>query len=590
MSGHGGDRARDFRATERAGAGAGRHAAQLSNHAGAAADIRDHGHGDRDGAAAGRRPAAREDSRRRCRRRPAQDIEASGALDLSDFLNRRFNGVHVNEIQGNPFQPDVNYRGYTASPLLGTPQGLSVYMDGVRLNQPFGDVVSWDLIPRLAIASTTLMPGSNPLFGLNTLGGALSIQTKDGRNDARHDRAGDLRQRRAARRRVRARRHASRAGCTGTSPAISSPRTAGATTRRRTSASCSASSAGSAPKHDVGADRWRYADNSLNGNGLQEQRFLDRDYASVYTKPDITDNRVDVPQRRRRGTALERRADVVRQRLLPRHPTRTRSTATSTKTRSTRRSISRRRRAGGARRRRLHRLPDQRRQRGQHAVSVLALHRQRAAQRRAGREVQRPDQPHATRRSTTAAPSGSSRGATRSRAASNQFTAGGGYDRSRVGFAQSTELGYLNPDRSVTGVDAFGDGVTGGEVDGEPFDTRVDLDGLIQTWSLYATDTLSIARRVARHAVGPLQPHDGAQSRPHRARRRAGLARRRPHVQPLQSGGRRDVQPVARRSTSTPATAKAAARRRRSSSAAPTRTSRASCRTRWPAIRRSTRS
>jgi outer membrane cobalamin receptor len=108
------------------------------------------------------------------------DIANSGALDLSDFLNRRLNGVNVNEVQGNPYQPDVNYRGYTASPLLGTPQGLSVYMDGVRLNQPFGDVVSWDLIPRVAISEAALMPGSNPLFGLNTLGGALSIQTKDG--------------------------------------------------------------------------------------------------------------------------------------------------------------------------------------------------------------------------------------------------------------------------------------------------------------------------------------------------------------------------------------------------------------------------
>src|SRR4029077_16173933 len=109
--------------------------------------------------------------------------EQSGALDLSAFLNRRVNGVYANEVQSNPFQPDVNYRGYTASPLLGTPQGLSVYMDGVRLNQPFGDVVSWDLIPRLAIATTTVMPGSNPLFGLNTLGGALSVQTKDGRRN-----------------------------------------------------------------------------------------------------------------------------------------------------------------------------------------------------------------------------------------------------------------------------------------------------------------------------------------------------------------------------------------------------------------------
>ena len=113
----------------------------------------------------------------------SRDIENSGALDISDFLNRRMNGVHVNEVQSNPFQPDVNYRGYTASPLLGTPQGLSVYMDGVRLNQPFGEVVSWDLIPRIAIATTTLMPGSNPLFGLNTLGGALALQTKDGRSN-----------------------------------------------------------------------------------------------------------------------------------------------------------------------------------------------------------------------------------------------------------------------------------------------------------------------------------------------------------------------------------------------------------------------
>ena len=113
----------------------------------------------------------------------AHDIDNSGALDLSDFLNRRINGVYVNQVQGNPFQPDINYRGYTASPLLGTPQGLSVFMDGVRLNQPFGEVVSWDLIPRLAIASMTVIPGSNPLFGLNTLGGALSIQTKDGKSN-----------------------------------------------------------------------------------------------------------------------------------------------------------------------------------------------------------------------------------------------------------------------------------------------------------------------------------------------------------------------------------------------------------------------
>src|SRR5262245_34885077 len=109
-----------------------------------------------------------------------RDIEVIGERIRSDFLNRRLDGVHLNEIQGNPFQTDLNYRGHTASPLLGTPQGLSIYMDGVRLNQPFGDVVSWDLIPRITIAETTFFPGSNPVFGLNTLGGALSVQTKDG--------------------------------------------------------------------------------------------------------------------------------------------------------------------------------------------------------------------------------------------------------------------------------------------------------------------------------------------------------------------------------------------------------------------------
>ena len=88
--------------------------------------------------------------------------------------------VSVSNGVGNPFQNDVNYRGFTASPLLGSAQGLSVYLDGLRLNQPFGDVVSWDLIPKAAIDSLALMPGSNPLFGLNTLGGALNVQTKTG--------------------------------------------------------------------------------------------------------------------------------------------------------------------------------------------------------------------------------------------------------------------------------------------------------------------------------------------------------------------------------------------------------------------------
>jgi len=77
----------------------------------------------------------------------------------------------------------------------------------------------------------------------------------------------------------------------------------------------------------------------------------------------------------------------------------------------------------------------------------------------------------------------------------NLLTGGVAFDRSATRFAQSTELGYVNPDRSVTGAGAFADGSTGGSVDGEPFDTRVDLDGTVTTWSLYATDTLPVGAR-----------------------------------------------------------------------------------------------
>lgn len=109
----------------------------------------------------------------------SDDIEDSG-LDLSDTMNRKLGSVTINTAQNNPLQPDVQYRGFTASPLLGLPQGVAVYGDGVRLNSVFGDTVHWDTIPQNAIESINLIPGSNPLFGLNTLGGALSLTTKSG--------------------------------------------------------------------------------------------------------------------------------------------------------------------------------------------------------------------------------------------------------------------------------------------------------------------------------------------------------------------------------------------------------------------------
>ena len=102
------------------------------------------------------------------------------AATLAQALDRGVGSVNVNDTAGNPYQLDVNFRGFTASPALGTPQGLSVFVDGVRVNESFGDTVLWDLIPAGAIASVSVIPGSNPVFGLNTLGGALNVTTRDG--------------------------------------------------------------------------------------------------------------------------------------------------------------------------------------------------------------------------------------------------------------------------------------------------------------------------------------------------------------------------------------------------------------------------
>ena len=110
----------------------------------------------------------------------AEEIRSRDALDVADHLARSFSGVSLNDSQSNAFQQDLVYRGFTASPLLGVPQGLAVFVDGVRVNEAFGDMVNWDLIPRNAIANLHLVSGANPAFGLNTLGGVLSMHTKSG--------------------------------------------------------------------------------------------------------------------------------------------------------------------------------------------------------------------------------------------------------------------------------------------------------------------------------------------------------------------------------------------------------------------------
>ena len=418
----------------------------------------------------------------------SRDVEASGALDLSDFMNRRLGSVHVNEMQGNPHQVDINYRGYTASPLLGTPQGLSVYMDGVRMNQPFGDVVSWDLIPRGAIASLTLMPGSNPLFGLNTLGGALAVQTKDGRS----------------------------------SPGTSLTLSAGSHQRRAVEFEHGGfndkglnwyvnanlfgergwrNDSPSDVRQIFGKLGWlndrtdisltlAHADNQLIGNGLQEQSMLARDLASVYTKPDETRNRsslFNLVARHSLSDRLQFSGNLYYRNI---------NSATLN---------------GDINEAALGQSVYQPSADDQDALTAAGFTGFPTAGADASNtpfpfwrciaQGLQNDEPAEKcngliNRTQTAqlnyGISGQLSGTGLLWGQRNQWMLGGAFDAAQVDFSQSTQLGYLNADRSITGIASFGDGVTGGVVDDAPFDTRVKLSGRSQTWSVFGSDTLSL--------------------------------------------------------------------------------------------------
>ena len=108
-----------------------------------------------------------------------QDIARFGSPQVLQSLESQAAGVSLSQAQNNPFQPNLTYRGFEASPLAGNAQGLAVYVDGVRFNQPFGDVVNWDLLPDIAIDQLTV-ESANPVLGLNALGGAIGIRFKNG--------------------------------------------------------------------------------------------------------------------------------------------------------------------------------------------------------------------------------------------------------------------------------------------------------------------------------------------------------------------------------------------------------------------------
>jgi len=414
----------------------------------------------------------------------AEDIRNTNGIDLTDVINKRLNGVYINENASNPFEPDINYRGYTASPLLGTPQGLSVYLDGVRQNQPFGDIVTWDLIPKVAIQDMELVPGSNPLYGLNTLGGAIAIRTKDGSTNAglSVQAIGGSFGRRSVEGEYggsngrdldwfAAGNYFAEDGWRRFSP--SQVRQSFAKLRRNTDKTSIALSGS-------------YSINQLTGNALQDFRFLERAYDSVYSIPDTT--RDHSPTLTLNTTHQLSDQWSASGNFYFRH-VRTDTTNGDINNDSFSQSlydlspsdIAALSSAGYSG------FPTA----GDAATEPYPFWRCIA-------QALQKDEPSekctGAISNTRTQQNNYGLGALASwRTARNLLSFGAGWDHSGLSYQQASQFGYLSADGiSITPVDAFADGST--TQDGEPYDTRVQLHGTINTPSFYLTDTFSTDR------------------------------------------------------------------------------------------------
>lgn len=413
----------------------------------------------------------------------AKNIEDSGALDLSDFMNRRLDSVHVNENQENPYQPDINYRGYTASPLLGTPQGLSVYADGVRQNQPFGDVVAWDLIPKVAIDEMSLMPGSDPIYGLNSLGGAISVQTKSGLSHPGTSlqasggsfgrRAGEI-------------EHGGAAGAWNWYVAGNLYREDGWRQLSPSEVRQAFGKLGWVHGKTTAFLSFSYADNWLTGNGLQDFRRLQQNYSAIYNVPDITWNRAPATTLSVQHAATSRltfsgvayfryiRADTVNDNTNPNSYDQSLYNLSSA-------DIKALTAAGYTG------FPTTGNSTTEPAPNWRCI-----AQ---AFEFSEPSEKCTGGINTTGTKQNNfgASGLLNYRTAHNQLSAGFAIDHSSLTFRQAAQFAYLNADHlTFTPIPFFADGSSNS--DGVPVDNRVNLHGTVNTPSFYATDTLTLGK------------------------------------------------------------------------------------------------
>jgi outer membrane receptor protein involved in Fe transport len=89
-------------------------------------------------------------------------------------------GISLYDDLGSPFKLNLSTRGFNVGPVVGLPPGVSVFLDGVRQNEPDAQEVNFDLLPMEHVRRLELLSGSGSLLGANSLGGAINLITRRG--------------------------------------------------------------------------------------------------------------------------------------------------------------------------------------------------------------------------------------------------------------------------------------------------------------------------------------------------------------------------------------------------------------------------
>lgn len=112
-----------------------------------------------------------------------REIDAWEPRLLADALGSQA-GVSLYDDLGSPYKLNLSTRGFTAGPTVGLPPGVSVFLDGVRQNEPDAQEVNFDLLPMEHVQRVELLSGTASLLGPNSLGGAVNLITRRGEGPA----------------------------------------------------------------------------------------------------------------------------------------------------------------------------------------------------------------------------------------------------------------------------------------------------------------------------------------------------------------------------------------------------------------------